>query len=121
MSEVACTVPLSGNTGGNTAYLPESEDCRDLLVLNQHVWHPAYECDIYCWLAMGSVILERCRIEEQCFLYCEYRDCTAASQYVVYSFSSFSEARTFQQQFVAQQVLPGISPDQTRKRPIQKK
>lgn len=124
MKEVACTVPSSGNADRDPCWqmsLSESSDWRNLSALNQSIWHPVYQCEIYCWLATGSIILDRSCIKKQYFLYCEYRDRTAASQYVVYSFSSLSEALTFQQTFVAQQVLPDISPDQTHKRPILKK
>ena len=123
MSEVVCAVSLSEGVRGSVPgqeCLPEFEDWRDLSALSQNIWHPVYKCDIYCWLAMGSVIFERCRTEVQYFLYCEYRDPVAASQYVVYSFFSLSEALHFQQQSVAQQILPGIGSDQTRKRPVLK-
>ncbi len=93
-------------------------DWQRLSEFNESIWHPLYECEIYCWLAIGAVILDRCRREEQYFLYCEYREQSGVSQYVVYSFSSLSEARDFQQRFVCKQVFPCISPEQTRRRPV---
>ena len=126
MNDVSCPLPfsdLSSRPLREGEFVESIASWRELSCYNSVVTHHIYNCPIYCWLAAGPVKVSKARdqVETKHFLYCEYRDKCAASQYVVYTFSSLDEALVFQKQAVVRQVLPDISPEQTRKHPVQTK
>ena len=124
MNDVSCPVPYSDSLAHSQVVEESAESAlslRELSAYNHVVIHQIYDCPVYCWLAAGPVKVSKVRdqVEIKYFLYCEYRDRYSACQYVVYTFSSLDEALIFQKQTVSRQVLPDISPEQTRLCPVQ--
>lgn len=84
----------------------------------RHIYHQLHHCLVYSWLAEGHIKLHRHIVQEQFFLYTEYRDKVHASQYTMFSFSTLQEALTFQTEQLAYTKLSHIDPDMTQQYPI---
>lgn len=96
---------------GSSPGIPEDQNWSDY---DCHVRHQLYQCDIYCWLALGAVKPSRKQAGvPRYFLYSEYRDGSGASRYVSDTFETREEARLFQREGVCRRILPDISPHRT--------
>ncbi|AZZ90247.1 hypothetical protein EUZ85_05760 [Hahella sp. KA22] len=91
---------------------------EQLLTSGATISHYVHLCPLYVWMAHGSF---RCKTQgsHACYwVYAEYRDRRGASRYASFRFSSAQQALDFVRFRLAAISLPGISSEQTHRRPL---
>ncbi|WP_263078905.1 hypothetical protein [Endozoicomonas sp. Mp262] len=99
---------------------PEHSDWRSLDIYNKSIFHQTYHCPIYSWLAEGWIKNRKKPARKRYFLYVEYRSPCRSSQSIALSFATLEQACQYQNTELPYQLLPGISPETTRRFPIKK-